>query len=235
MTPEHVPGLRAFISVVVGVAVVIGFIVIFQAMYTAVMERTREIGILKSLGANKLYIINVILRETIVLAIFGIIVGIAFSALARVGPERALLVVAPRHPEAWADARRPGRFRGSVVAAREAHASFEDDYVVTELREFIAADKTGTPKPPVAKVIPKDVTVHGDQRVVGDPHPVVDLVALAQAAEDRDRVLDGGLAGARGVERGLQAQVQLRHADARGDGPDERRGAGAEEQDVKAD
>jgi putative ABC transport system permease protein len=49
------------------------------------MERTREIGILKSLGANKVYIINVILRETVVLAIGGIIVGLLFSYAAREG------------------------------------------------------------------------------------------------------------------------------------------------------
>jgi putative ABC transport system permease protein len=79
MTPEHVPGLSAFISVVVGVAVVIGFIVIFQAMYTAVMERTREIGILKSLGASKVYIIRLILRETILLAVVGTVLGIMVS------------------------------------------------------------------------------------------------------------------------------------------------------------
>src|SRR3954464_16052624 len=79
MTPEHIPGLSAFISVVIGVAVVIGFIVIFQAMYTAVMQRTREIGILKSLGASKIYIIRLILRETILLAVVGIIVGIIVS------------------------------------------------------------------------------------------------------------------------------------------------------------
>ena len=79
MTPEHVPGLSAFISVVVGVAVVIGFIVIFQAMYTAVMERTREIGILKSLGASKVYIIRLILRETILLAAVGVVLGILVS------------------------------------------------------------------------------------------------------------------------------------------------------------
>jgi putative ABC transport system permease protein len=79
MTPEHVPGLSAFITVVIGVAVVIGFIVIFQAMYTAVMERTREIGILKSLGASKVYIIRLILRETILLAVVGIILGIIVS------------------------------------------------------------------------------------------------------------------------------------------------------------
>ena len=44
---------------VIGISMIIGFIVIFQAMYAAVMERTREIGILKSLGAGKLYIVNV--------------------------------------------------------------------------------------------------------------------------------------------------------------------------------
>src|SRR3954462_5496790 len=82
MTPEHIPGLSAFISVVIGVAVVIGFIVIFQAMYTAVMERTREIGILKSLGASKVYIVRLILRETILLAAVGIVAGIVVSYLA---------------------------------------------------------------------------------------------------------------------------------------------------------
>jgi putative ABC transport system permease protein len=79
MTMGNIPGLSTFISVVIGVAVVIGFIVIFQAMYAAVMERTREIGILKSMGASKAYIINAILRETILLAILGIVLGTAIS------------------------------------------------------------------------------------------------------------------------------------------------------------
>ena len=80
-----IPGLSTFIRVVIGISVVIGFIVIFQAMYTAVMERTREIGILKSIGASKLYIVNVILRETVLLAIGGIVVGVLFSLAARAG------------------------------------------------------------------------------------------------------------------------------------------------------
>ena len=83
MTTDKLPGLSTFIHVVVGIAVVIGFIVIFQSMYTAVMERTREIGILKSLGASKLYIVRVVLRETFLLAIGGIIVGMAVSFVAR--------------------------------------------------------------------------------------------------------------------------------------------------------
>ena len=64
MTPENIPGLSQFITVVIGVAVTIGFLVLLQAMYAAVLERTREIGILKSMGASQLYILNLILRET---------------------------------------------------------------------------------------------------------------------------------------------------------------------------
>jgi len=85
MTPSNYPGLSTFINIVIGISVIIGFIVIFQAMYTAVMERTREIGILKSMGASKLYIVNVILRETVLLALGGIVVGIVFSLVARLG------------------------------------------------------------------------------------------------------------------------------------------------------
>lgn len=85
MTASNVPGLSQFISVVISVAVIIGFIVIFQAMYTAVMERTREIGILKSMGASKIYIVNVVLRETILLALIGIALGITFSFVAKRG------------------------------------------------------------------------------------------------------------------------------------------------------
>jgi putative ABC transport system permease protein len=85
MTSASIPGLTTVINVVIAIAATIGFIVIFQAMYTAVMERTREIGILKSLGAGKLYIVNVVLRETIVIAISGVILGIAISYAARIG------------------------------------------------------------------------------------------------------------------------------------------------------
>jgi len=83
MTPDNLPGFDLAIRIVIGVAVVVGFLVIFQSMYTAVMERTREIGILKSMGASKWYIVNVVLRETLLLAVVGIAVGIILSAVTR--------------------------------------------------------------------------------------------------------------------------------------------------------
>jgi putative ABC transport system permease protein len=85
MTPSNYPGLATFLKVVISIAVIIGFVAIFQSMYTAVMERTREIGILKSMGASKLYIVDVVLRETVALALGGVILGIALSLLARAG------------------------------------------------------------------------------------------------------------------------------------------------------
>jgi putative ABC transport system permease protein len=77
LTPEHIPAFNAGLRVVIGIAVVIGFLVIFQSMYTAVMERTREIGILKSMGAGKLNIVSVVLRETGLLAVVGVGMGVA--------------------------------------------------------------------------------------------------------------------------------------------------------------
>ncbi len=90
MTPTHYPGLSTFIKVVIGISVVIGVLVIFQAMYTAVMERTREIGILKSMGASRLYIVNVVLRETALLGIGGILVGVLASLAAQAVVARKL-------------------------------------------------------------------------------------------------------------------------------------------------
>ena len=83
LTPNKLPAFNIGLRIVIGIAVTIGFLVIFQSMYTAVMERTREIGILKSLGASRLYIIGIVLRETGLLAIAGIILGVGATYLMR--------------------------------------------------------------------------------------------------------------------------------------------------------
>jgi putative ABC transport system permease protein len=83
MTPNRLPGLEPALNSVIGIACIIGFLVIFQSMYLAVMERTREIGILKALGASKTYIVSAIMRETGMLALGGIVLGIILSYVAR--------------------------------------------------------------------------------------------------------------------------------------------------------
>jgi putative ABC transport system permease protein len=71
LTINSVGLLRNFIDVVIGIAVIVGFIVVSMAMYTAVLERTREIGILKALGASSGYILNLLIRETMLIAVIG--------------------------------------------------------------------------------------------------------------------------------------------------------------------
>jgi putative ABC transport system permease protein len=97
MTVANLPGLGPFLDIVIGISVIIGFIVIFQSMYTAVMERTREIGILKSLGATKLYIVNVVLRESLLLAIGGVLLGLALTWLG----SAAINYKFPMHRVVW--------------------------------------------------------------------------------------------------------------------------------------
>jgi putative ABC transport system permease protein len=85
LTPDHIPAFSVAVDVVIGIATIIGFLVIFQSMYTAVMERTREIGILKSMGAGQFSIVSVVLRETTLLAVLGIALGLVFAYLLRNG------------------------------------------------------------------------------------------------------------------------------------------------------
>jgi putative ABC transport system permease protein len=76
MTPEHIPGFNIALNVVTVIATLVGFLVIFLSMYTAILERTREIGILKSMGASKTTIVSMVLRESVLMAIVGVGLGI---------------------------------------------------------------------------------------------------------------------------------------------------------------
>jgi putative ABC transport system permease protein len=83
MTSTNLPGLDTFVTSMIALAVAIGFLVIFLSMYTTVIERTREIGVLKSLGASKGYIVKALLSETSLICGVGIVVGIGMSYAAR--------------------------------------------------------------------------------------------------------------------------------------------------------
>jgi putative ABC transport system permease protein len=83
MTASNLPGLDAFIESMIALAVSIGFLVILLSMYTTVIERTRDIGVLKSLGASKAYIIRALLSESAFICVIGIGVGIAISYIGR--------------------------------------------------------------------------------------------------------------------------------------------------------
>jgi putative ABC transport system permease protein len=83
MTSTNIPGLETFIHAMIALAISIGLLVIFLTMYTTVIERTRDIGVLKSLGANRGFIVRALLTESATLCIFGIAAGVGLSYAAR--------------------------------------------------------------------------------------------------------------------------------------------------------
>ena len=76
---DHIPLLTPFLHAVLGIAVVIAFLVVLMSMYMAVLQRTREIGILKSLGAANSLVMSLILAEALVMGFCGTILGIALT------------------------------------------------------------------------------------------------------------------------------------------------------------
>ncbi len=79
---ERIPSLKTFLRVLVGLGAFVSTIFVLLSMYTTITERRKEIGILKSLGASKSFIIKVIEGEALMIGVFGVLLGFAISFLA---------------------------------------------------------------------------------------------------------------------------------------------------------
>ncbi len=79
MVSQNLPEVQPFTNAVILVGLVITFLVILLSMYTIVLERTREIGILKALGASRWNIVGLLLREALLIAALGCLVGVGAS------------------------------------------------------------------------------------------------------------------------------------------------------------
>jgi putative ABC transport system permease protein len=75
------PAFKQFVAAVVFIAVAVSFLIILLSMYSTITERTREIGILKSLGASKSYIIQLILRESLLICAVGVALGFILTSV----------------------------------------------------------------------------------------------------------------------------------------------------------
>ena len=100
LTSTNVPGLETFIHSMIALAVSIGLLVIFLTMYTTVIERTRDIGVLKSIGANRAFIIRALLTESAALCLLGIAAGVGLSYIVRAAflagfPTLSILITMP--------------------------------------------------------------------------------------------------------------------------------------------
>jgi putative ABC transport system permease protein len=83
MWAQGLPSLTVFLNVVIALAVTISGLTIFLSLYTAVTERTREIGILKSMGGSRRFIVWVVESEALLLSLLGVAFGFGASVVVR--------------------------------------------------------------------------------------------------------------------------------------------------------
>lgn len=72
-----------YVDAVNAVTLIVAFLFIMVTLYTMVLQRTREIAILKSCGASNLFLLRGVLVESLILTIGGLAAGVAMSVGAR--------------------------------------------------------------------------------------------------------------------------------------------------------
>ncbi|MFM9904873.1 MAG: ABC transporter permease [Pyrinomonadaceae bacterium] len=80
---QGIPALNVFLNVVIGVAAVVSGLIILLTMYTTVTERTRQIGVLKSLGMSNTNIAWTIVQEALLISFGGVVFGVLATLLLR--------------------------------------------------------------------------------------------------------------------------------------------------------
>jgi putative ABC transport system permease protein len=83
MWARGIPSLEVFLNLVIALSITISGLTIFLSLYTAITERTREIGILKSMGGSKRFILWTIESEALLLSLLGIALGGMVTLVAR--------------------------------------------------------------------------------------------------------------------------------------------------------
>jgi putative ABC transport system permease protein len=78
---RNIVGLNELLMGITSATLVISFLVILLAMYTTILERTREIGILKAMGASKEFIMGNIILESVLLCVGGVLIGYGLTFL----------------------------------------------------------------------------------------------------------------------------------------------------------
>jgi putative ABC transport system permease protein len=80
---DNAVGLKQFKQALTGMAVAISFLVVLLAMYTTIIERTREIGILRAIGASQTTVVRLVVAESFLICVAGVLAGIVLAVAGR--------------------------------------------------------------------------------------------------------------------------------------------------------
>jgi putative ABC transport system permease protein len=93
--------LTAALAGIASISLVVAGVLIMNVMLVAVSQRTREIGLLKALGANRSEVTRLFLTEAVILAILGAVAGTVLG-YAAIGVMRGLYPALDFSPPVWA-------------------------------------------------------------------------------------------------------------------------------------
>ncbi|MGH3758553.1 FtsX-like permease family protein [Actinophytocola sp.] len=68
--------------VLLGLSVVIGVLGVINTMALSILERTRELGLLRAIGMRRSHMVRMVVAESLVMAVFGGLLGLLFGGLA---------------------------------------------------------------------------------------------------------------------------------------------------------
>lgn len=72
-------GVQAFLAGIAGISLLVGGVGVMNTMYTAVLERTKEIGVLKAVGAKDSHVLLLFLFESGLMGLGGGILGLVLG------------------------------------------------------------------------------------------------------------------------------------------------------------
>jgi putative ABC transport system permease protein len=93
--------IALIVVLVVGAAFVTILMIVGNTMALTIRERTREIGVMKTLGFSGGRILRMVLGESVLLALLGGLPGLALAALFTIGLRKALAGVVPAFAVTW--------------------------------------------------------------------------------------------------------------------------------------
>jgi len=75
-------GFLPVVGVLVGLGIVVGGAVIGLTTYTATIEKSRDFGVLKALGASGAYLYQIVITQSLIVGVLGSLLGVIASAIA---------------------------------------------------------------------------------------------------------------------------------------------------------
>lgn len=124
--------ITVIISFITGVALIVATLGIVNTMITSVLERTREIGVFKAVGATNAQVMGVFLIESALIGLVGGLIGLGIAAVAMI----------------------PGDIIAGQMIAEKAAIPFDGDVFVLPVWLAVAGPLLGTVVAVLAAILP---------------------------------------------------------------------------------